>query len=143
MKSYTKIVLAIAALVTVSAIGFGTAFGYGGGGGNSSGSQGYINRTYPVLPVQANPRAVIATQKGRVLGASAFNFTKQLEIGMRGGDVVELQNLLAALGHFKFGKSTGFFGSITKEAVKAFQLANEIPTVGRVGPMTLEQLNTK
>ncbi|MFA6570607.1 MAG: peptidoglycan-binding domain-containing protein [Bacteroidota bacterium] len=121
-------------LFAVSAVGFGVAFGYGGGSSR---------RTYPILPATANINAVVNTQKGRVLGASAFNFTKSLDYGMTGNDVVELQNLLAALGHFKYGKSTGYFGPITRDSVIAFQLANEIPTVGRVGPMTREVLNQK
>lgn len=140
MKNYTKTVVVAVVMFAVSAVGFGVAFGYGG---SSSGSRGYANRTYPILPPTANPIAVVATQKGRVLGASAFNFTKSLDYGMTGNDVVELQNLLAALGHFKYGKSTGYFGPITRDSVIAFQLANEIPTVGRVGPMTRESLNHK
>ncbi|MEI7463458.1 MAG: peptidoglycan-binding domain-containing protein, partial [Candidatus Taylorbacteria bacterium] len=136
MKNYTKTVVVAVVMFAISAVGFGVAFGYGGG--SSSGGGGgcaygidtttgrcnFTNRTYPVLPATANPKAVVATQKGRVLVASAFNFTKSLDYGMTSNDVTELQNLLAALGHFNYGKSTGYFGPITRAAVIAFKLAN-------------------
>jgi len=39
-------------------------------GRSGSHASGYINRTYPVLPVQASDTARLATQRGAVLGAS-------------------------------------------------------------------------
>ncbi len=125
MKNYTKTVVAAVVLFAVSAVGFGVAFGYGGG--SSSGSS---RRTYPVLPPTANPRAVVATQKGRVLGASTF--TTNLRQGMRGDAVKELQEALRAEGFFTYPTSTGYFGPITATALRAYQAAHGEDATGEV-----------
>lgn len=80
-----------------------------------------------------------------------FTFTKPLIKGDRGNDVVALQHCLRLSGQFPAGVDfTGFFGSTTEAAVKAFQVkyASEILTpidltspTGRVGTMTLRKLN--
>ncbi len=78
---------------------------------------------------------------GRVLGASDFQFTTDLGFGMNVNDVVELQERLRAEGYFTFATSTGYFGSITLDAVKAYQTAHGIIATGFVGPLTRASLN--
>lgn len=51
---------------------------------------------------------------------------RTLKYGDRGEDVKELQKKLRELGYFKGFLLTEYFGNITKEAVIAFQLSNEI-----------------
>lgn len=82
-----------------------------------------------------------------VLGAStsassggSYVFTSFLELGDRGDEVVQLQKKLSSLGFFS-EEATGYFGSITEEAVKAFQTAHEIDARGWVGPATRAALN--
>lgn len=82
-----------------------------------------------------------------VLGAStsassdsSYVFTSFLELGDRGDEVVQLQKKLSRLGFFS-EEATGYFGSITEEAVKAFQIAHEIDARGWVGPATRAALN--
>jgi peptidoglycan hydrolase-like protein with peptidoglycan-binding domain len=75
-----------------------------------------------------------------VLGASSYFFTKNLNIGATGTDVTELQNLLARLG-FYHGAVTGYFGSATAAALRAFQAAHGISQTGTVGPLTRAALN--
>ena len=58
-----------------------------------------------------------------------------LAVGWTGEEVSLLQRTLARLGHFK-GSVTGYFGALTEAAVKDFQAANNLASVGIVGPKT-------
>lgn len=62
-----------------------------------------------------------------------------LGVGSRGHKVTRVQSRLAHLGYF-CAKRTGYFGPITKNAVKSFQRANHIPATGYVGRQTLYAL---
>lgn len=80
------------------------------------------------------------TQKPR------YNFTKNLSFSpffSVSQDVRALQDCLKYLGHFPVNiDSTGYFGSITRDAVKKFQSENKItPVEGYVGIKTRTQLN--
>lgn len=77
-------------------------------------------------------------------------FSKDLDYGMEGEDVLMLQTFLQIKGQFPFDiMPTGFFGSVTREAVKTFQRVNGIiswgtPSTtgyGRVGPKTRTKIN--
>ena len=71
------------------------------------------------------------------------SFTRHLNIGSAGHEVRFLQKLLKSLGYFPDDVGdTGYFGSITEDAVKKFQAANGIETVGVVGPKTRAVLNS-
>ncbi|MBS5517136.1 MAG: peptidoglycan-binding protein [Clostridiales bacterium] len=59
--------------------------------------------------------------------------------GDSGSDVSSLQRRLKALNYFD-GNVTGFFGSETTSAVKAFQKANKLTADGVVGTRTRERL---
>ncbi|MDD3940457.1 MAG: peptidoglycan-binding protein [Candidatus Pacebacteria bacterium] len=78
-----------------------------------------------------------------------YKFTKDLEIGMKNEDVEQLQIVLKENGYFPDIEPTGYYGGITYDAVKKFQLDNEIiktssdAGVGRCGPKTRQVLNTK
>ncbi|MBX4201203.1 IPT/TIG domain-containing protein, partial [Candidatus Parcubacteria bacterium] len=67
--------------------------------------------------------------------------TSYLSVGSRGGQVTELQSRLAAQGFYN-GPVTGYFGQLTRNAVIQFQVANQIPAIGIVGPLTRARLNT-
>lgn len=58
-----------------------------------------------------------------------------LKTGQRGHQVLLLQQRLGELGYFK-GPSTGYYGQITRKAVKQFQRNNELKNDGVVGPQT-------
>lgn len=73
-----------------------------------------------------------------------YVFEKDLTIGSTGADVVALQKLLEALGYLvmPIGVSYGYFGPITREAVKKYQIAKGIkPTLGYFGPLTRAEIN--
>nr|WP_236642197.1 MULTISPECIES: cell wall hydrolase [unclassified Paenibacillus] len=67
---------------------------------------------------------------------------QKLEQGVRGEHVLQLQEQLSELGYFKAGL-TGYYGSITKGAVRKFQQAQGLSADGIAGPATLNRLNKK
>lgn len=60
-----------------------------------------------------------------------------LKVGSRGTKVVLLQTTLQKLGYFTYPTLTGYYGGITKLAVKRFQKDNGIIADGIVGKSTL------
>jgi|GEM_PF-4102844 len=66
--------------------------------------------------------------------------TGSLDVGAQGSSVSALQQFLIAKGYLQVAAPTGFYGSMTAEAVSAFQGANNLPQVGQVGPKTLSLL---
>ena len=71
--------------------------------------------------------------------ALCVTLTHALAVGSRdatvSGEVTSLQNFLGAQGYFHVA-STGYFGSITMNAVTQFQRANGVSAIGIVGPLT-------
>lgn len=65
-----------------------------------------------------------------------------LKIGSRGNEVKKIQTELKNLGYFTYNKATGYYGSITREAVKRFQRANGLYVDGIVGKKTYAALKT-
>lgn len=66
---------------------------------------------------------------------------RTLTKGMSGEDVKAVQVRLAALGYYT-KKLDGKFGAGTLAAVRVFQARNALTVDGKVGPRTLEQLNS-
>ncbi|MGP3561979.1 C40 family peptidase [Geobacillus sp. BK01] len=60
--------------------------------------------------------------------------------GMTSPKVKELQQLLKEKGFFTYPRATGYFGTITEEAVKAFQRAVNLPVTGVVDDATYAKL---
>jgi hypothetical protein len=90
----------------------------------------------------SGPQTSVALRKSRVpLGALAGPElgTRPLGIGAVGGDVVELQFLLAWHG-FPNGTIDGGFGSHVEAALLRFQRWAGLPTAGVVGPATVAAL---
>ncbi len=66
--------------------------------------------------------------------------SQTLRLGSTGSEVLLLQQFLKDLGYFSYPTTTGFFGRRTKDAVIAFQKANNLPTTGVVGPLTRKKI---
>jgi len=67
---------------------------------------------------------------------------RQLRIGMSGEDIELLQEILATDPDiYPEGLITGYFGPLTRQAVKRFQRIAGIEQVGVVGPKTLSRIN--
>jgi peptidoglycan hydrolase-like protein with peptidoglycan-binding domain len=81
---------------------------------------------------------------GTISSANALSLYRQLQMGMSGGDVTSLQTYLASdPAIYPQGTISGYFGSLTRQAVRMFQLKFGISPVGRVGPQTLAVLNAQ
>jgi hypothetical protein len=67
---------------------------------------------------------------------SSYSFTKDLTLGSKGADVTALQQFLAGGGYLKMpaGVAYGYFGSLTKTAVAAWQKAAGVSATGYFGP---------
>lgn len=61
---------------------------------------------------------------------------RNLTVGLQGDDVTSLQDYLMTLGDLASGNNTGYFGSLTQQAVMQWQTAHGISAVGAVGPQT-------
>lgn len=68
-----------------------------------------------------------------------------LSYGSRGDDVVALQTLLEKNGYLKMpqGIAKGYFGAMTKNALKKYQRDNGINPTGFFGPITKKYVNEK
>ena len=73
---------------------------------------------------------------------ATLQLTRQLREGMRNADVMLLQELLATDPEiYPEGLVTGYFGPLTKAAVRKFQKKAGIEQVGIVGPKTTAKIN--
>lgn len=74
---------------------------------------------------------------------SQINTNNTLKIGSRGESVSAMQAFLASNSYlYPQGLITGYFGSLTKEAVIQFQIVYDLEADGIVGPMTRAKLNS-
>jgi len=64
-----------------------------------------------------------------------------LRFGMENSEVKVLQERLKEEGYFTFHTATGYFGEITRVAVRNFQKDNNLSSDGIVGPQTFSVLN--
>ena len=73
---------------------------------------------------------------------TTLKLTRQLREGMSGDDVKLLQEILATDPDiYPEGLKTGYFGPLTKNAVKRFQKIAGFEQPGQVGPKTLAKIN--
>lgn len=83
--------------------------------------------------------SVVAPVAASAQSTASYTFNTNLTIGSRGADVVALQSFLEAKGLLVIpaGTSKGYFGSLTKSAVAAYQTQKGItPAAGYFGPIT-------
>lgn len=73
---------------------------------------------------------------------AASAISRQMSLGSSGASVTQLQTLLATSPTlYPAALVTGYYGPMTETAVAQFQIANNLPPVGNVGPQTLAKLN--
>lgn len=71
--------------------------------------------------------------------SGGMQFARYMSLGSRGGDVLRLQNFLQQRG-FLTVEPTGYYGVLTRQAVKQYQASYGISPTGYVGPMTRARL---
>ncbi|EZP75154.1 NLP/P60 protein [Parageobacillus genomosp. 1] len=64
-----------------------------------------------------------------------------LKIGSRGKEVSELQENLKLLGYFKYPEITGYYGTITADAVRQFQKQYQLPVTGTADSTTISKID--
>ncbi len=74
------------------------------------------------------------------LSVTSADITSNLKYSQSSNQVKELQEFLISKG-FLTSNSSGFFGSLTLKAVKAYQASVNLPTSGFVGLMTRTKIN--
>ncbi len=72
--------------------------------------------------------------------AGGYQFLNPMSLGSKGADVTALQTLLTAKGFYS-GPVSGYYGTLTMDAVMAYQTAHGITPLGNVGPGTRAALN--
>ena len=72
-------------------------------------------------------------------GATILGFTP-LYVGSRGSAVSTLQKNLKALGYYTYGSITGYYGTVTRQAVSNFQRAYGLTASGNVNSATNTQI---
>lgn len=73
-------------------------------------------------------------------GATSYNFTEFLGVGLQDAQVTALQQRLTTDGFYS-GPITGYYGALTVAAVEKFQSVHGISVKGYVGPSTRAALN--
>ncbi len=78
-----------------------------------------------------------------ITSASAYSqLTEQLDLGETNQSVTHLQEFMSSTpAIYPEQLVTGYYGSLTRNAVIRFQRANGLAQVGRVGPQTLIKIN--
>ncbi|MCM3489884.1 peptidoglycan-binding protein [Alkalihalophilus marmarensis] len=107
----------------------------------------YVDKPNEQLKNQSNMKRIVLSSSfatglfftSPLLSEAALG-DQALSEGMNDPDVKDLQKALKDRGHFNYHTATGYYGSITTEAVKAFQKANGLPVTGNADLSTLAQL---
>lgn len=91
----------------------------------------------------AQLQAQIASLQGvATTPAVSATITSDLTIGSKGAQVDALQQMLIDGGYLKIAAPTGYFGSLTKAAVQAWQRDNGVSATGYFGPISRSKLVT-
>ena len=97
------------------------------------------------LQIQAIQQQIGALTSGSAAAVSSavgVSVSSELDPGARNDEVMDLQKLLAQDPTiYPDGTVSGFYGPKTTAAVKKFQAKYGLPTVGRVGPATMQKIN--
>ena len=142
-KKYTQIMTIKSTKIVAAAVGFTMALGLFAAVGVASTKAATVDASTlinllvaaGVIPAD-KAAAALAAVGGTATAMSSTTFSKDLTVGSSGADVTALQNAIGV------SPATGYFGSITKAAVVAYQKAHGISGTGYVGPLTRASLNS-
>lgn len=85
---------------------------------------------------------IAAADLGKFFATTSGSFT-QVGIGTRGSQATSLQNFLIKGGYLNIPSATGYFGTLTQAALKAFQTAHGLPQTGVVDQATFAAMNSQ
>lgn len=111
--------------------------GWGNNGNGQFNWSDYKKDAYDALIFTDIPNDLIEKAK-----TTQFLFTVNLAFKSTHNDVKRLQERLRDEGYYQYPSITGYFGTVTKQAVIDYQKAKSIkPASGYVGPLTRAELN--
>lgn len=119
-----KITKAIAGVVAIA------AFAVAGVSSASAATSAELQAQITALMAQ------LQASTGGSVSMPATTFTRDLSLGASGADVTALQNWLMSKGYAIPAGATGYYGAQTQSAVKAYQMAKNLPATGYFGPLT-------
>ncbi|WP_027409236.1 peptidoglycan-binding protein [Anoxybacteroides tepidamans] len=93
------------------------------------------DKTYAKLKATSSTQKASATPK---VGQTAAKTA--LKVGTKGDTVKTLQQQLKTLGYFTYPEITGYYGTVTADAVKKFQKQAGLPVTGIADNTTLSKL---
>ena len=96
--------------------------------------------TTPVVTAIAPAVTVVAPISTPIISTPSYTFSSYLTQGTQNDEVMELQRTLVSQGYLS-AAPTGYYGAQTTAAVKKFQAAHGLNTLGVVGPGTRTALN--
>ena len=139
IRNNTKMTFTSSKKVVAAVVGFGLALSIFAAVGVSTASAQAMTLSQLVdlfisLGIISSDKAA-AAKAAVTSSASAMMYSKDLTVGSSGSEVSALQAKLGV------SPASGYFGSITKAAVMAYQAANGVPSTGFVGPLTRAKLN--
>ncbi len=114
--------------------------GGSGSGGGASGGGGSATAK-PLLQTVHPAGNVISTAPTSKISP----YTRTLNLGMKGGDVIRLQAFLESKGFLVMPKDVakGYFGAGTRRALITYQKSVELPAFGIFGPLTQASIEGK
>lgn len=101
------------------------------------------SQTVTIIPATGLDNAVMHANENSSVACVMFAKHLRYGDGWRTGkqnEVRELQEALREKGYFTYSESTGYFGAVTRDAVKQYQKANGIINTGNVFNLTVGQL---
>jgi hypothetical protein len=116
--------------------------GGGSGGGGSSSSRGGGSSS-PTTVVATTPiTRTLFTATTTPLVTPVYTLARPLFYGMTGADVTALQQALTSIGSYT-GPITGYYGSLTQAAIRAYQTARGLAVLGSVDQTTWQKINAE
>lgn len=93
-----------------------------------------------LLKLQTSATATVSTNASSALSPRICALVnRNLAVGMRGDDVSGLQEYLKSNGYFA-GEATGYYGSLTSQAVAKWQISQGLSAPGIFGPLSRERI---
>ncbi|OOE14459.1 peptidoglycan-binding protein [Fictibacillus arsenicus] len=81
-----------------------------------------------------------APPKKQPVQTVSYSYSKELKLHSTGQDVMKLQQDLKFLGFFTYYKTTDYYGTITTEAVRKFQISQKLKATGVADATTLDRI---
>src|SRR3989338_55919 len=132
---------------TIVSTGSGSGSSGGGGGGGGGGGYTPPAATTPTAttPAAATPAPPATPATPAAATPASGSLTSDFGVGAENKSVETLQTLLESKGFLTMpaGVSKGYYGALTRTAVRAYQKSKGISQTGYIGPLTRAAVNAE